>query len=71
MKVDNGEVKWTYELDFKYEMEPMLIDYKTKSDQGHHSLATKDVSDGGFTLARLKIDTGNDKLIEIKQVKLT
>jgi hypothetical protein len=31
MKVDDGAVKWTYELDFKYAEAPMLIDYKDSS----------------------------------------
>ena len=66
MKVDNGAVKWTYELDFKYSEEPMLIDYKDSSNQGHHSLATKDVSAGGFTIARLKIENDNSELKETK-----
>jgi hypothetical protein len=65
MEVDDGEVEWTYELDFKYDEAPMLIDYKDSSNQGHYSLATK-VTGGGFNLARLKINTGNDDLQEIK-----
>jgi hypothetical protein len=43
----------------------MLINYKDSSNQGHHSLATK-ASNGGFTLARLKIE--NDKS-ELKDTK--
>jgi hypothetical protein len=66
MKVDGGEVNWTYELDFKYTIEPMLIDYKDSSNQRHHSLATKDVSAGGFTLARLKIENDKSELKETK-----
>ena len=59
MKVSDGEVKWTYELDFNYNDDaPMLIDYMDSTNHGHHSLATKN-SGGGFTLARLKI--GNEK----------
>ena len=49
-------VKWTYALDFKYAYAPMLIEFKNLSGLSHHSLATKDVSAGGFNIARLKIN---------------
>jgi hypothetical protein len=49
----------------------MLIDYKHLGGQSHHSLATKDASAGGFTIARLKINTNDAALQYIKQVKLT
>ena len=65
MDVDDGDVEWTYKLDFKYDKAPMLIDYKEGISQRHHSLATK-ASDGGFNIARLKINTDNDKLQDIK-----
>lgn len=65
MDVDDGNVEWTYELDFKYSQAPMIIDYKDGSSQRHHFLATKE-STGGFNIARLKINTGNDDLEEIK-----
>ena len=62
MKVENGEVKWAYELDFNYNDDaPMLIDYMDSTDQGHHSLATKKPG-GGFTIARLKIGNSNSEL---------
>jgi hypothetical protein len=71
MKVKDGKIKWTYALDFKYAEAPMLIDYMNSSSLGHHSLATKDVSSGGFTIARLKLNTSDDQLLERKQIKLT
>lgn len=54
----NGNVEWTYVLDFTYSEAPMLIDYKWFHQHGHHSLATKD-SAGGFAIARLKIKESN------------
>ena len=54
MELD-GSVEWTYALDFTYNEAPMLIDYNYLSDQGHHTLATKE-SPGVFAIARLKID---------------
>ena len=42
----------------------MLIDFDILSGHGHHSLATKK-SDGGFAIARLKINN-DGMLIDLK-----
>ena len=63
MKVNGGEIKWTYGLDFKYTEAPMIIDYQDSTGQGHHSLATKDVFSGGFTIAKLLINSNDATII--------
>jgi hypothetical protein len=54
----DGSVEWTYALDFTYNEPPMLIDFKDFSGDRHFSLATR-VSSGGFSIARLQINSGN------------
>ena len=61
----DGNEEWTYALDILYNEAPMMIDYQDISSQGHHSLATK-VSNGEFSIARLRINIGDGALQETK-----